>query len=152
MKTLYLSRYTRSKFQNPFMLKKFYYKPTEKWYRCGSEHIQTLLYIWLYAFGNWKKYQKLFYINDDKEGFMELPLRPLDHIFGNIHKEGGLVHNNEFATAMDALYLRLLQEDLLPQRGPKSVFESKIQTIVYQLYPNINKELSKKYPDIKLFL
>ena len=152
MKTLYLARYTRSKFQNPFMLKKFYYQPTGKWYRCGNDRIQTLLFLWLYSLGNYRLYSKLFYIEDPQKGLMNMPVRDLSHILNNIYKTGGCEHNNCYAMALDGLYLRFLFEKLLPCHRDIKDNESKIRNIIYQLYPNISKELSKKYPDIKIFL
>lgn len=152
MKTIYLSRYTRSKLQNPFMLKKFYYEPTKKWYRCGNERIQTLLFLWLYSLDNYKLYGSLFYINDPHYGYMNVPIREFPHILNNIYKEEGCTHNCCYGMALDGLYLRFLHEGLLPFSGDKKLNQARIRNVIYQLYPNISKELIKKYPDIKIFL
>lgn len=151
-----IKKYSESKFINPFLLGKF--KFFDKEYTC-DDHMQTLLYFWVYGLNTSKKICSLFKIYNGHE-YINLTWRKLAKTVFRIHQTEGWVHLNEYTTCMDLLYRDALENNIiLPYiedkeiffLGMKTTWDSWVKLWIYKNFPNIIKELKIVYPDINIF-
>ena len=157
MRRVPINRWGNSKFINPFLLKSFIYNNKE--YDCSDSHIQTLLYMYMYGLNTSKAICSLFSIKTPS-GVIELPWRRLSKLMYRIDQTKGWEHRDEYTTMMDSMYRDALTDNMVLDyedkhtfnRGTKTLWDSWVKTWIFKNYPNIIKELHKKYKDIKIFI
>ena len=156
MRNVPIQGWSNSKFINPFCVNGFKY--CDEYFTCLEGHIQVLLYLYMYGLNTSKQVCKLFRIYAE-DRWVELPWRRLSKLIYRIDQTRGWLCLDEYTTMMNCLYsdakldgmvLDYSDKDLF-NKSTKTAWDSWIKTWIFTKYPNILKELHKKFPSINLF-